>query len=88
MNHMRIPIRIIALSAALMIAALPALSMSALAKDHDRDWGDRDNDRGDRGHVSGVPGPLAGAGLPFKSAMASIGWFVAAATRSNPLSKI
>ena len=53
---MRIPIKIIALSAALIIAALPALSMNALAKDHDRDWGDRDNDRGDRGHVSGVPG--------------------------------
>ena len=31
--------------------------MSAVAKDHDHDWGDRDNDRGDRGHVSGVPGP-------------------------------
>jgi len=55
-----------------MIVALPSLSMSALAKDHDRDWGDR----GDRGHVSGVPGPLAGAGLPFIAVGYGIYWLV------------
>jgi hypothetical protein len=76
MDDMRIPIRIIALSAALMIAALPALSMSALAKDHDHDWGDRDDDRGDRGHVSGVPGPIAGAGLPILALGYGIYWLV------------
>ena len=57
----------IGLSAALVtILAVPAISISALAKDHDRDRGDRDRD--DRGHYSGVPGPIAGAGLPILAA--------------------
>jgi hypothetical protein len=58
---MKSPIKL-ALCAALMIVALPALAM---AKDKDNDGGDRDHDRGDRGHTHAVPGPLAGAGLPF-----------------------
>ena len=69
---MRIPVRI-ALSTALMIVALPALSMSALAKDND-DCGDRDHDRGDRGHTHGVPGPLAGAGLPILAVGYGVYW--------------
>ena len=54
---MKSPVKL-ALCAALMIVALPALSMGALAKDND-------HDRGDRGNVHRVPGPIAGAGLPI-----------------------
>ena len=66
----------IALSTALMIVALPALSISALAKDQDRDRGDRDYDRGDRGHVHGAPGPIAGAGLPILAVGYGVYWLV------------
>ena len=54
---MKSPVKV-TLCAALMIVALPALSMGALAKDND-------HDRGDRGNVHRVPGPIAGAGLPI-----------------------
>ena len=49
---MKSPVKV-TLCAALMIVALPALSMGALAKDND-------HDRGDRGNVHRVPGPIAG----------------------------
>ena len=48
---MKSPVKV-TLCAALMIVALPALSMGALAKDND-------HDRGDRGNVHRVPGPIA-----------------------------
>ena len=58
----------IALSAALMIIALPALSISALAHDHDR------GDPGPRVH--GAPGPIAGAGLPILAVGYGVYWLV------------
>ena len=59
----------LALSAALTIVALPALSIGALA-------GDRDYDRDDRGHVHGAPGPIAGAGLPILAVGFGVYWLV------------
>jgi hypothetical protein len=67
----------LALCAVLMtVVALPALSMGAIAKDHDHDRGDRNHDRGDRGHYSGVPGPIAGAGLPILAVAYGVYWLV------------
>jgi hypothetical protein len=79
---MKSPVKL-ALGAALMIVALPALSMGALAKDDDHDRGDRDHDRGDRGGVHGVPGPLAGAGLPFIAVGYGVYWLVRRRRRAN-----
>ncbi len=59
----------LALSATLMLVALPALSMGAMAKDHDYD-------RGDRGDIHGAPGPIAGAGLPFLAVGFGVYWLV------------
>jgi len=78
---MKSPVKL-ALCAALIIIALPALSMGALAKDND-DRGDRDHDRGDRGHVHGVPGPLAGAGLPFIAVGYGVYWLIRRRRRAN-----
>jgi hypothetical protein len=80
---MKSPVKL-ALYAALVTAlALPALSISALAKDRDDDRGDRDHDRGDRTHYSGdrdhyrgAPGPIAGAGLPILAAGYGAYWLV------------
>jgi hypothetical protein len=63
---MKSPVKL-ALCAALMIVALPALSMGALAKDND-------HDRGDRGNVHRVPGPIAGAGLPILAVGYGVYW--------------
>ena len=69
---MKSPLKL-ALCAALMVVALPALSM---AKDKDNDRGDRDrNDRGGHG-THGVPGPLVGAGLPFIAVGYGVYWLV------------
>jgi hypothetical protein len=66
---MKSPLKL-ALYAALMLVALPALSMAK----------DKDNDRGDRGHrghgAHGVPGPLVGAGLPFIAVGYGAYWLV------------
>jgi hypothetical protein len=72
---MKSPVKL-ALCAALMIVALPALSIGALAKDNDHDRGDRDHDRGDRGNVHGAPGPIAGAGLPILAVGYGVYWLV------------
>jgi hypothetical protein len=66
----------LALSATLMLVALPALSMGAMAKDHDYDRGDRGYDRGDRGQIHGAPGPIAGAGLPIMAVGYGAYWLV------------
>ena len=71
---MKSPIKLALYAALLTTLALPALSMSALAKDHDSDW--RDRDRDDRGHYSGVPGPIAGVGLPILAAGYGVYWLV------------
>ena len=69
---MKSPLKL-ALCAALMVVALPALSM---AKDKDSDGGDHDrNDRGGHG-THGVPGPLVGAGLPFIAVGYGVYWLV------------
>ena len=71
---MKSPIKLALYAALLTTLALPALSMSALAKDHDSDR--RDRDRDDRGHYSGVPGPIAGAGLPILAGGYGIYWLI------------
>jgi hypothetical protein len=81
---MKYPMKLV-LFAAVALLALPALSMSVIAKDHDHDRGDRDNDRGrysrdddrgERGHVSGAPGPIAGAGLPILAVGYGVYWLL------------
>ena len=69
---MKSPLKL-ALCAALMVVALPALSM---AKDKDSDGGDRDRNDGGGHGTHGVPGPLVGAGLPFIAVGYGVYWLV------------
>jgi hypothetical protein len=81
---MKSPIKFALYAALVASLALPALSMGAVAKDHDHKWADRDNDRdGDRGHVSGVPGPIVGVGLPIFAAGYGVYWLVRRRRRSQ-----
>ena len=77
---MKSPIKL-ALCAALMIVALPALSIAKDKDGGDRDRGDRD--RGSWGNTHGVPGPLAGAGLPFIAVGYGVYWLVRRRRKAN-----
>jgi hypothetical protein len=73
---MKSPIKFAFYAALVTALALPALSIGALAKDHDHDRGDRDHDRGDHTHYRGAPGPIVGAGLPVLAVGYGAYWLV------------